>query len=389
MLRYLFAVALALPALLVPLTAQIYTIQPQPMMAGSKPRGGFSLSYRHGSSTNVRFEDVGTIPSLRDLGDTISEFPRAYDDGFVTLDTRGDFNAGAVADDGRTNRWAYAYPSQATPEGDIAFHAYSTTSNGTDINVDSGAMAGIDMQYDWVIGVFGSKVTDKAWSFTWGAAIGGVFSPVNAKARGTITANLLTTTDVYSLDGAAVPGAPYSAPSTINVPGLDSSGTAIVYALDNTTLLNNRPYRRTSDVLTADGADVDGFWQVKGGYYTFRLGPTLRWQFGRHFSVRATVSGTVTFLGLEMEYDEIVDDLEATQSLQTGGITPPDKDLLYGYYGSLDAEYWLTERTGFFAGVTIEESGDDVVLTAGSAGRRAVVEMPSGTGFRAGITVLF
>jgi hypothetical protein len=186
-----------------------------------------------------------------------------------------------------------------------------------------------------------------------------------------------------------VPGAPYSAPSTTTVTGLDSSGNAVTYTIDNTTLLNNRPYSRTLDVVTPDGAEVDGFWQVKGGYYTLRLGPTLRWQFGRHLSVRATVSGTVTFLGLDMEYDELVDDLEAIQPLRAGGITETEKDLVYGYYGALDVEYWLTDRTGFFAGVTIEETGDDVVLTAGSAGRQAVVELPSGTGFRVGISVQF
>jgi hypothetical protein len=389
MLRFLFAVALALPAMLVPLAAQIYTIQPQPMQAQNKPHGSFSLSYRSGSSVNVRFEDVGAIPSRQNFGDTFSEVPRSYDDGFVTLDTRGDFNANAVTDDGRTNRWAYAYSSQVTPENDLAFHAYSTASNGTDIDIDSGSLTGVEMQYDYVIGVFGPKVSDKAWSFTWGAAIGAVFSPVNAKVRDTVKANLLTTTDVYSLEGAAVPGSPYTAPSTIDVAGVTSGGASVTYTVDNTTLLNNRPYRRTSDVVTPDAADVDGFWQVKGGYYTLRVGPTLRWQFGRHMSVRATIAGSVTFLGLTMEYDELVDDLQATQPLRAGGFTEADSDLIYGYYGALDAEYWLTDRTGFFAGVTLEETGDDVVLTAGSAGRRAVVEMPSGTGFRVGMTVRF
>jgi len=81
--------------------------------------------------------------------------------------------------------------------------------------------------------------------------------------------------------------------------------------------------------------------------------------------------------------------LAATELLRGGGLTTPDKNVLYGYYGALDAEFWLTERTGFFAGVTIEDSGKEVVLSSGGSGRRAVVELPSGTGFRAGISVLF
>jgi hypothetical protein len=388
MLRLFSALALAFTAALVPLSAQVYTIQPRPIQVDNKPRGSFSLSYRYGSAVNVRFEDVGTIASLRDIGDLTSEYPRGYDDGFVTLDTRGGTGSGSVADDGRTNRWAYAYSSQVTPEGDVAFHAFSSVSNGTDVNIDSGSLAGFDMQYDLVVGVFGPKLSDRAWTFTWGASFGGVFSPVNAKMRGEITANLLTTTDIYSLEGAAVPTAPYTAPSTMDIQVPDASGNLVTVTVDNTTLLNNRPYLRTSNVLTTDGAAVDGFWQVKGAYYTARAGPWFRWQFGRHLSLRATAGATVTYVGTTMEYDEIVDTLQATNPLRGGESTTPDKDVRYGYFGAIDAEWWLTERTGFFLGATIEDTGDDVSLTSGS-GRRAVIELPNGTGFRAGISVLF
>lgn len=380
MLRYLSALALLGTVVLVSVEAQVYTIQPRPMTVDNRPRGGFSLSLRYSGSANVTFEDVGTITSNLNVGDMTSRAVRVYHDGFIGSDSRGG------GDDGRTNTWSYDFDSQVTAGGDIAFHRYATTTNGTDVRADAGSMQGVDMQYDYVIGVGGSNVTDRAWTFTWGVMAGGVFSPVNASTRQTISANLVTLEDIYSLEGAAVPEAPYSAPSTTTVNGTDAAGNPVSFIVDNTTLINNRPYERTTTTL-ADGASIDGFWQVKGGYYSFRLGPWVRWQLFRNLSVRASVGATYSFLGVKMEHDEVVADLE-TDSLLRGGMTSDTQRAeRYGAYGALDVEWWLSDRTGFFAGVTYEDTGEDVVLRAGE--RQAVIELPNGTGFRAGISVLF
>jgi len=391
--RYLFALALCL-AFGGQLQAQVYTIQPRSMRVENKPRGSFSLSVRYGGATNVVFEDVGAIPSLRDLGNLTDGITRVYDDGFVGLDTR---TSAENDDDGRTNRWAYNYATQQT-NGDIALHQYSTASNDTDIEIDSGALAGIDMQYDFVVGVFGAKLSDKIWTFTWGGMFGGVFSPVNTKSRQQVTVDLVTVTDLYSLEGAAMPAAPYTAPSTTTVTETAPDGTTFTRTIDNTTLLNSRPYSRSAPVTLADAALVDGFWQVKGAIYSVRAGPWLRWHLGSRLSLRASAGVAFSYVGVKMEYDEILNEgfvnIRSPQFLRGGNITEPDDANRFGVFGSLDAEWWISDRTSFFASLTYEDTGDDLEIIANQddediPDRRAVVELPNGTGFRVGVTVLF
>ncbi len=406
MLRYLFALALAGAALLVPVEAQVYTIQPRPMQVNNRPRGGFSVSFRYAGAAKVTFEDVGSVGSSQDIGDTLSLQSRFYDDGSVDLDTRSGSTLSNF-DDGRTNRWNYNFDTQITPSGDIAFHKYSTASNGTDISADTGSGAGIDMQYDMVLGVGGGKVTDRAWSYTWGIMAGAVFSPLNAKVRQQVKANLVTITDTYSLEGAEVPHANpadldgdgiadyvpgYTAPSTTTLDGIGPTGQSVTYTIDNTTLLDNRPFSRSDPLVTPDAVDIDGYWQVKGAYYSFRAGPWLRWQFSRFLSLRASVGATYSFIGAKMERDELVSGIDVLSALREGDVSVPKNESTFGVFGALDAEWWVSDRTGFFASFTYENAGKDFVLTSGdptAGGRRAVVQMPKGGGFRAGISVLF
>jgi predicted porin len=52
----------------------------------------------------------------------------------------------------------------------------------------------------------------------------------------------------------------------------------------------------------------------------------------------------------------------------------------------MNAEYWLTQRTGFYVGVNYESLGDyDQTL----GGRTAKIDLGSGTGFRLGLTTRF
>lgn len=398
--RFPFAVALFFTALLIPAEAQVYTIQPRPVRVENKPRGGFSLSFHSGGALSVGFQGVGNIASLHNPTDATSEMLRTYDDGFVALDTRGGNASPDVGDDGRTNTWGYRFNEQATADGNLAFHQFSTSNNGTQVTAETGSVPGVDMQYDMCLGVFGSKVTEKAWAFSWGGMVGGAFSAVNAKKNERITANLRTLTDFYSPEGAVIPlaqAAGYQSPSTTIVPGFDANGNPIEITVDNSTLINNRPYSRT-DVTLANGAQVDGFWQVKGAYYSFRAGPWLRWQFSRHLSLRASAGATYSFLGVTMEYDELLVEDRAKnvrfgQFVRVGTASRPEKIDRVGLFGALDAEWWLSDRTGIFASVTYEDSGSDVTLRAGESGtaseRTAIVKLPSGTGFRAGFNILF
>ena len=175
-------------------------------------------------------------------------------------------------------------------------------------------------------------------------------------------------------------------------------GTTFTRTIDNTTLLNSRPYSRSAPVTLADAALVDGFWQVKGAIYSVRAGPWLRWHLGSRLSLRASAGVAFSYVGVKMEYDEILNEgfvnIRSPQFLRGGNITEPDDANRFGVFGSLDAEWWISDRTSFFASLTYEDTGDDLEIIANQddediPDRRAVVELPNGTGFRVGVTVLF
>ncbi|HEY0944185.1 MAG TPA: hypothetical protein VGD81_02930 [Opitutaceae bacterium] len=379
----------------------------------------FSLSLRYVGRTKVTFRNLGTIATDRDAGDMTSEVGRSYDDGYVNVDTRTDSSGNDLLDDGTTNSWHYRNASQVTEdESGIAFHTYSSVSEGASVSAEAGASVGLDLEYTRQLGTIGRNPIDD-WAdekpirpalFTWGVTFGFGFNDVNVKTRDTITARLHTLTDVYSLLGAAPPdvgdgdddsdddindtdGIGYTGPSSKLVTVTNPDGTTTTYTVDTTTYLANRPESRT-ETDTAGGATIDGFWQVKGAYLAVRTGPWVRWQPVERLSLRASAGFAAAWLGLQMRYDEqlvAVNGVELGDSVLTLIQDTDETDVqsygIAGVFGSLDAEWWLTQRTGFFASGYYEKFSRKVELTAGD--RTADIELSGGLGFRIGITTRF
>lgn len=353
-----------------------------------RPKGDVSVSMRVIGKAKVTFGNLGTMSALQDLSDSTSLYTRRYDDGTVALDARRTGSGVPLPNDGRTNTWAFVDPAQVVDdEYGIAFHAYSTTPDGSTVDAESESAPGMEVNFSQIFGGFGGKATDQARRFTWGGSAGFSLTSINAKASATTTADLVTLTDVYSLDGATPPEAPYSAPSTTTVTSRDANGNEVSLTIDNTTLLANLPYRHETTV-TPSGAEIDGFWQVRGAYFGMRVGPWLRWTMNRHFSVRAAAGVTYTYAGLNARYDELVTSLELEIPLRAmNRTTQATKFDLYGAYATLDAEVWLTESTALFVGAAYESMNRKVQMVLDE--RTADVEFSSSTGFRIGITKLF
>jgi len=357
-------------------------IQPRSLQTIDDPRGEFSLSLRLSGSVKVSFRDVGTLATVRSIGDVESEANRSYDNGYVAIDARRASNGADLPDDGRTNTWRFNYESQAVDQdGDgavdgIAFHRYETRSDGAFVEADSATVPGIDFDYGYAFGRFGGRLRNKSPRGTWGGTVGFGLTSINAKTNDSILTTLLTVEDRFSLDGAALPPPPYpyTAPST---------GTGSV---DTTTLLANRPYLR-SFYEDPEGGQVDGFWQVRGGAATARAGLWARFRPHERLGLRISAGLTATFVGLEMRYDEWLVDQEISSPLRYSNKTSPDKWSYFGAYGAVDAEWWLTGSTAFFVGATYEKLDEDLSIQLD--GRTANINVGSGTGFRIGITKLF
>ncbi|MFO1449915.1 MAG: hypothetical protein U1F61_17280 [Opitutaceae bacterium] len=358
------------------------------------PKNSFSLSVRYSGKSSVRFKGLGTIESARSAGTTTDETTRTYDDGTVSIDSRANDDGVDLPDDGRTNTWSYAKTSQVLPdESGIAFHTYSSVTEGAELALSEGATPGIDVEYGHQFGQSKRRNREGTPRWAWGILLGFGMSDVNLKTRESIRATLNTLTDTYSLLGSPVPlddapddGTAYSAPSTATETITASDGTTSSFTVDTTTLLGNRPESRLL-TATPGGAEIEGFWQIKGAYFTLRSGPWVRWQPSEKISVRLSAGATVSWLGMHIRYDErlvrddVAAEIRATNETQNEGIGIP------GVFSGLEAEWWLTQRTGFFGGATFEQFSKDATLEAD--GRKADVKISSGLGLRLGITTRF
>ena len=359
------------------------------------PKNQLSFSLRFGGKLKANFRNVGSITSALDLKDTTTEANRTYNDGYVHLDSRVDGDGNDVASDGRTNTWSYNSATQVTSDlSAVDFHRYETLSEGASVLAKSSPTVGVDVEGSRELWRFGRPLGPGRRVFTVGAQFGFGLNTLNAKSSGTITATLLTITDTYSLLGAAPPGGDpadssstgYSAPSTTTVDVTNADGTTTTQTIDNTTYLASTPQSR-SETATPGAATVKGMWQVKGAYFSVRAGPWLRWQPNDRFSVRLSAGATVNVVGLRMRYDEQLELENLTTAVQNADESTAETSAQAGVFSGLDAEYWFTERAGFFGSASYELSTRDSELTLG--GRSALIKMSAGLGLRSGLSFKF
>lgn len=378
----------------------------------------FSVGVRFIGGANVRFGNLGTVPSnltipalsiapqsinyangsvgvdsLRDSeknasGNQTSPQGGRYRVRGSVLDATGnpvlDANGNVVTQDiadflsyrpGYTRIWSYANASQATSNpGFIAMNDYSSETNGGTAEADSGAGPGFEFSYVRKLGTLGGKIEV-------GLLFGVGLTDINGKTSGEVKATLKTLTDLYSLGGQAAPAAPFVGPAYANFTA--SNGTVFGSSLETTVPLGAQPVSR-STTTTANGASVSGTWQIKGAYFLFRAGPVLRIPLNRRVAINASAGFAGAYIGTEYRIDETLNvagalpmRLEAQQSY---------KKFMVGAYAEINAEWVITERTGFFAGVTAETL-DKYQQTL--SGRTAAVSIGSNAGVRLGITTRF
>ena len=330
----------------------------------------------------VSFGKLGTIPGTASIGDPTGGATRSYDDGTVSLDPRVD-SFGSPVNDGLTNTWTYNFASQVTPSGDIAFHAYSANTSGAGLNAGKSDASGWEIQVGHSFGKIAGKVE-------FDLVAGFCFNSVEAKIDSSVPATLTTVTDTYSLYGQPVPGAPYSAPSYSSQtvldangnPVLGSDGTAQTVSVDTSTLLGAQPASRTT---TTSPTTVNGHWEIKGAYYTFRVGPLFKVPITERLKFTVGAGAALNYIGTRYIAQESVELTDVTNQLQANDASNHSL-AMPAYYADANAEYWLTERTGLYLGASFQKSGsyDQVVVD-----RTANIDLGSTYGFQSGITLRF
>ncbi|MEZ5278115.1 MAG: hypothetical protein R3F07_17160 [Opitutaceae bacterium] len=344
------------------------------------------LSARFAGQATATINNVGTIPSGNDLGETTTVMDRYYSDGYVLTDQRLTDDGDKIPDDGRTNRWGYRTAEQSVDGGSaVIFNDYSTYGEGQTAEGPSEGSVGMDMEFALRLGDYGVGGFGKAGPVNWGISFGLGLNDVNIRLSESITATLNATSDVYSLLGATLPEAPFQSPSSQTITITNADGSVSVVQVDGTVLLENRPLSRSTSSIP-EGANIDGYWEVDGTYFTLRLGPWIRWRPFDRLSFRASAGVSGTVLGATLSYEEqgtISDSRTVTAKVDGDRETYTG----IGYYGYLDAEFWITDVTSFFVGVTYENSSTELQLSAG--GRTADVRFDTNVGFRLGISSHF
>jgi hypothetical protein len=413
-----------------------------PFILTAKPKNTFSASLRFkAGGAAVSFSNLGSIERpdsrLRNAAGTIVQYQ--FDDGAVLVETaerpeaadqtnldRGLIKfsadgkryqvfraitktengqqvfdkAGRLEADrlayqaGQTRYWTYTYENQAA-NGFIEMHNYGARTQGAGFDADSGTGAGFDLQFTREIGRIGKR---GEWGFA--ASIGIV--DLNAKTSGKVTSTLLTQVSRFSLMGQAAPAAPYSAPPQ-DVPGpqmLDEDGKPVttvdpkdstqqvpVYTLYEPTVPLQSTPTSVTDFETPNGTEIDGRWQLKGSYYSIRVGPSFRYQFARRLSVVATAGFSTAYIGSTYRVTEtLYNPVAPTSALRTLEAERRQSDVIFGGYGEINAEFWLSYRTGIFAGVVYEKLGK---YEQSFGGRNARVNIGDGASFRIGIVTRF
>jgi hypothetical protein len=366
------------------------------------PKYTLSIGNRGLSGSKASFSGFGRIQSSQDIGGLVGDgSTRSYQDGSVRPDARIVLDsAGApvlddagnpipITPDGKTNSWNYLNSSQALPNGNIAMHTYSaTTQDSGPKPKDPGRAFGVEVavQHD------GGKIsTHFLWNVGAGLSINDINSNLTTSERATIT----TVTDQYSLFGQPAPEAPYSAPSSTTTPVTDANGNAVLnddgtpatVTTDTTTLLSSDPVSRATTTSTSDAA-VTNHWHLKGAYFTMRAGPSITLPFSEHF--RASVSAGAAFIYAGTTYTVQQNFQPETGNEITSTAESTRSTLLPGYYADANIEFWLTERAGIYVGAVYQKAGDYTqTIDTDTAKYSTTVDLSTLSGFRAGMNIRF
>lgn len=346
----------------------------------------FYLGARFAGQATATFSNVGTIRPDNDIGDLTSLMNRTYADGYVYLDNRATIDGDDIPEDGRTNRWGFFSDDQVTEDGSgVIFSDFATDGEGQTVPGESEGSVGLDMEFALRLGDYGTGGFGQVGPFNWGMSFGFGLNDVNVRTHETLLATLQEVSDTYSLLGATAPGGLYQSPSTETISITNADGSISTILVDNSILMESLPLGR-STTSTPEGAEVDGYWEVDGSYITFRLGPWFRWRPLDRLSFRASGGVSATIMGATLAYDERVE-LSGSRNLTEAIEGDRETTGSVGYYGYLDVEFWITDVTGVYAGVTYESSSAKLDLVAGN--RTASVDFGATMGFRVGITTHF
>lgn len=343
------------------------------------PKFAVRLGFRGLNGTTSEFGGKGFLASQHTIGDPAGTANRLYHDGYVAADTRTATDpAGASAPiitDGLTNNWAFISDTQVQTSdalvGLVAFHAYGATVTDTGPHSkDAPAQYGVEISLERDMGgLFRDRVR---WGFISGLSI----NQVAVESRRDLAADVLTTTDYYSLNGRNAPTAPYTGPQ--------SSG-----GVDTSVLITSEPVDRVF-ATTKTTSSFTTYSKIRGAYMTLRAGPTLFVPIIRRFSGTISVGAALAFVGTTLDVEQSF--MPETGDEIANSMHDETSRLLPGFYVDASLQFAMTDTSGLYLGAVYQNNGtytQEVTSADGKSTYTNRIDLSSLQGIRAGVSFKF
>ncbi len=380
------------------------------------PKTKVSVGFRMlNSGGQVDFRNLGTVPSIRDIAPvSAGAATRVYDNGRVFNDTAranelaagvqtstpgGRYFVTSTAADGTavvtqdlvsyttglTRDWETLTDRQFGRAGYASFNNYSATSEGGSASYKQGATSGVEFQISRDIGR-GSR------NFQWGVIAGITLNDINSKSAGTVTSSLNTHTDYYRYDVSNGQPTPSGVYVSINqyTELLDSNGVQInPFGVELAAPLSvTADPSLSTDTTVAGAINVNGRWQVKGSYFMFRLGPSLRTQITDRLGLTASVGLAGAYAGTRYSaYESFYNPDVGGELIATADpVSSTASKFIKGYFADLNLEWTANETLGLFGGVTAQQLSD---YEQKLGDRSAKIDLGNAVGIRGGISIKF
>jgi len=374
------------------------------------PKNKVSFGYRMLSSgIKAKFGNLGSVASIRSVAAASEgDAARSYDNGYVTRDTyrAGEYDSSGnvtttpgtryqfyrsnsdgsqtltydylAYTPGQSREWGYTKADQVTP-GQLALSNYSSRSEGGRASKDEGMNGGIELNVSRDMGKLGSE------RFKWSLTAGLALNSMNAKTAGSVTSTLIRYTDFYRITDPSYVGV-NSGTQPSYTPTYESDGTTVIneQGIETTVPISGAPIGSTT-TEEAGGATVKGNWKVKGAYFLVRFGPQVRTQLTERFGISAGLGLAGAYAGSRYS---VVEKLEIPDVRED--ITQEDEDatgkFIGGFYADMMLDYAATERTGIYAGMSVQSLGSYEQTVAG---RTAKIDFGSALGIHGGLSYKF
>jgi hypothetical protein len=277
----------------------------------------FSIGPQFGLNISARFNHLGNVNPGMAGPDTGGGVNRAYDDGYVKVDSSGD--AG-----GLTWNWGYQNAGQFK-NGSLVMQSSSAAVNGS-VDKDDDLQTGFDMACGRRLGaLLGGH---------WGLQAAFDFTAYSTRTSQPLSGTGTIINDAYALNGVTPPPSPYSG-------SFSGSGA----------LLGDSPTRTTASETIL----VTGSRSVDAQVYALRLGPYFEFPFGRGWSGRLGGGLALGVSDIKYTYNETID-FSGVGTINESG-SGEGASFQAGGYLEGKLIYALTPCTSLFAGAQFESLG--------------------------------